>query len=69
MKLANTDPDLVYLNFGEDLTSLGLDLNSPENILPKFAGPFSNTDLQPHNAVPEPDFRVIDEYTNNLEMR
>jgi len=68
MKLANTDPDLVYLNFGEDLTSLGLSLNSPENILPKFAGPFSSSDLQPHNANPEPDFKILEEYTINLKI-
>jgi len=58
MKTAEYDPKLVTLAFGQDLTNLGLNLNSPENIYPTFAGPFENFPLGPHNT----EFKVPSEY-------
>ncbi|XP_060858400.1 CCR4-NOT transcription complex subunit 2-like isoform X3 [Metopolophium dirhodum] len=58
MRTAEYDPKLVALTFGQDLTSLGMNLNSPENIYPTFAGPFENSPLEPHNI----EFDVPSEY-------
>ncbi|CAI6354765.1 unnamed protein product [Macrosiphum euphorbiae] len=58
MRTAEYDPKLVALTFGQDLTSLGMNLNSPENIYETFAGPFENSPLEPHNI----EFDVPDEY-------
>ena len=48
-----TDPDLTTLALGTDLTTLGLHLNSPENVYKTFASPWADTPLRP-----EPDFKV-----------
>ena len=48
-----TDPDLTTLALGTDLTTLGLHLNSPENVYKTFASPWADQPLRP-----EPDFRV-----------
>lgn len=45
-----TDPDLASLALGIDLTSLGLNLNSTENLYKTFASPWSN---EPSKADPE----------------
>lgn len=58
MRTAEYDPKLVELSFGHDLTSLGMNLSSPENICPKFGGPFENYPLEPHNI----EFDVPSEY-------
>lgn len=42
IRAAETDPNLVSLAMGQDLTALGLNLNSLENLYPSFAGPFSD---------------------------
>jgi len=45
------DPDLTTLALGIDLTTLGLNLNSPDNLFKTFGSPWSD------NAVrPEPEF-------------
>ena len=44
-------PDHSPLALGHDLTTLGIDLNSPDPIFPTFGGPFSNP--SDHPAVPE----------------
>ncbi|KAL9079673.1 MAG: hypothetical protein Q9157_001449 [Trypethelium eluteriae] len=44
-------PDHSPLALGHDLTTLGIDLNSPDPIYPTFGGPFSNPSERP--AVPE----------------
>ena len=44
-------PDHSSLALGHDLTTLGIDLNSPDAIYPTFGGPFSNPSERP--AVPE----------------
>lgn len=42
IRAAESDPNLVSLAMGQDLTTLGLNLNSPENLYPAFGGPFSD---------------------------
>lgn len=37
------DPNLVSLALGQDLTALGLNLNSPENLYVNFDGPWAET--------------------------
>ena len=44
-------PDHSPLALGHDLTTLGIDLNSPDPIYPTFGGPFTNPSERP--AVPE----------------
>ena len=48
-----TDPDLTTLALGTDLTTLGLHLNSLENVYRTFASPWADAPLRP-----EPDFKV-----------
>ncbi|KNE64640.1 hypothetical protein AMAG_09997 [Allomyces macrogynus ATCC 38327] len=56
-----TDPDTNALALGTDLTTLGLNLNSPELLYPMFASPFSET-LHPLGAAlqgpVEPEFHL-----------
>lgn len=42
IRAAESDPNLVSLAMGQDLTALGLNLNSIENLYPSFGGPFSD---------------------------
>lgn len=42
MRAAESDPNLVTLASGIDLTGLGLNLNSQESLHPTFAGPFAD---------------------------
>lgn len=42
IRAAESDPNLVTLAMGQDLTGLGLNLNSQENLYPTFGGPFSD---------------------------
>jgi len=56
------DRKFSTLTYGHDLTSLGMNLNSSENIYTTFAGPFESAPLGPHNIdfdVP-PEYRVQD---------
>lgn len=48
MKLASLKSNLVELNKGRNLCAMGLNLNSPLNIYPSFAGPFADLPLGPH---------------------
>ena len=50
-----TDPDLTTLALGTDLTTLGLHLNSSDNVYKTFAHPWADNPLRP-----EPDFSVSD---------
>jgi hypothetical protein len=55
-------PLLSLLNIGEDLTTFGLNMNSPKNICPNFAGPYHNSYLGPNHIdydVP-PEYRIQD---------
>lgn len=48
-----TDPDLTTLALGTDLTTLGLHLNSSDNVYKTFAHPWADNPLRP-----EPEFSV-----------
>lgn len=43
IRAAESDPSLVSLALGQDLTALGLNLNSPDNLYLTFAGPWADT--------------------------
>ncbi|VVD03607.1 regulator of gene activity [Leptidea sinapis] len=57
IRAAESDPSLVSLALGQDLTALGLNLNSPDNIYLSFAGPWADSACRPqdmdHNVPPE----------------
>lgn len=42
IRAAESDPSLVSLALGQDLTALGLNLNSPDNLYLTFAGPWAD---------------------------
>nr|CAD7200682.1 unnamed protein product [Timema douglasi] len=65
IRAAETDPNLVSLALGQDLTALGLNLNSPENLYPNFAGPWAETPCRPQDI----DFHVPPEYLINSSIR
>ncbi|XP_060745673.1 CCR4-NOT transcription complex subunit 2-like isoform X2 [Tachysurus vachellii] len=65
IRAAETDPGMVHLALGSDLTTLGLNLNSPENLYPKFASPWSSTPCRPQDI----DFHVPSEYLTNIQIR
>lgn len=46
IRAAESDPNLVSLAMGQDLTALGLNLNSTENLYPSFGGPFADQPLR-----------------------
>lgn len=52
-----TDPDVTTLALGTDLTTLGLNLNSPEALWKTFASPWADG-----AGKPEPDFRTPSSY-------
>jgi CCR4-NOT transcription complex subunit 2 len=43
IRAAESDPNLVSLAMGQDLTALGLNLNSMDNLYQSFGGPFSDS--------------------------
>lgn len=49
------DPDLSSLALGIDLTTLGLNLNSPDNLHKTFGSPWSDEPVkgEPEHVVPE----------------
>ncbi|KAK3171231.1 hypothetical protein OEA41_003315 [Lepraria neglecta] len=53
------NPDIAGLARGQELTSLGLNLNSPEPLYPTFAGPFA----EPGSRPMQPDFTLPECYT------
>ncbi|KAB5542064.1 hypothetical protein PHYPO_G00087150 [Pangasianodon hypophthalmus] len=65
IRAAETDPGMVHLALGSDLTTLGLNLNSPENLYPKFASPWASTPCRPQDI----DFHVPSEYLTNIHIR
>jgi len=65
IRAAESDPNLVSLALGTDLTTLKLDLNSSENLYSTFSGPWSDVSLKPH----EIDFPVPHEYLINGQIR
>ncbi|XP_012272191.1 CCR4-NOT transcription complex subunit 2 [Orussus abietinus] len=65
IRAAETDPNLVSLALGQDLTALGLNLNSPENLYQNFGGPWAETPCRPQDI----DFHVPPEYLINSSIR
>uniref|UniRef100_A0AAR2KF07 CCR4-NOT transcription complex subunit 2 n=1 Tax=Pygocentrus nattereri TaxID=42514 RepID=A0AAR2KF07_PYGNA len=65
IRAAETDPGMVHLALGNDLTTLGLNLNSPENLYPKFASPWASVPCRPQDI----DFHVPSEYLTNIHIR
>ncbi|XP_053615521.1 regulator of gene activity isoform X2 [Plodia interpunctella] len=65
IRAAETDPSLVSLALGQDLTALGLNLNSPDNLYLTFAGPWADTPCRPQDL----DYHVPPEYLINGSIR
>ncbi|XP_021042564.2 LOW QUALITY PROTEIN: CCR4-NOT transcription complex subunit 2-like [Mus pahari] len=65
IRAAETDPGMVHLALGSDLTTLGLNLNSSENPYPKFASPWASSPCRPQDI----DFHVPSEYLTNIHIR
>lgn len=65
IRAAETDPNLVSLALGQDLTALGLNLNSPDNLYPTFGGPWAEQPCRPQDL----DFHVPPEYLVNSAIR
>lgn len=63
--IRESDPNLVSLAMGQDLTTLGLNLNSSENLYPSFGGPFADQPCRPQDI----DFNVPPEYLVNMSIR
>lgn len=63
--LRESDPNLVTLAMGQDLTTLGLNLNSSEKLFPSFGGPFADQPCRPQDI----DFHVPPEYLVNMSIR
>jgi len=65
IRAAETDPNLVSLALGTDLTTLGLNLNSEVTLFPTFGGPWAETPCRPQDI----DFHVPHEYLTNTTIR
>ncbi|KAK2180953.1 hypothetical protein NP493_419g05027 [Ridgeia piscesae] len=65
IRAAETDPNLVALAPGIDLTTLGLNLNSPENLYSTFQSPWADAPCRPQDI----DFHVPTEYLTNIYIR
>jgi CCR4-NOT transcription complex subunit 2 len=65
IRAAETDPNLVSLALGADLTTLGLNLNSGVSLYPTFGGPWAETPCRPQDI----DYHVPYEYLTNTTIR
>ena len=65
IRAAETDNKLVSLALGSDLTTLGLNLNSPESLFASFSSPWSDTPARPQDI----DYHVPQEYIINMRIR
>ncbi|KAG1682567.1 CCR4-NOT transcription complex subunit 2 [Nymphon striatum] len=65
IRAAETDPNLVTLALGSDLTTLGLNLNSAEDLYPSFGGPWADHPCRPQDI----DYHVPQEYLTNIAIR
>ena len=65
IRAAENDPNLVALAPGIDLTTLGLNLNSPENLYSTFQSPWIDLPCRPQDI----DFHVPAEYLTNIYIR
>ncbi|KAL9026272.1 MAG: hypothetical protein Q9196_005041 [Gyalolechia fulgens] len=57
--IRSDNPDVAGLAIGQDLTQLGLDLNSQEPLWPTWSGPFA----EPNSRPLQPDFHLPECYT------
>nr|CAG4638451.1 EOG090X06CC [Cyclestheria hislopi] len=65
IRVAESDSNLVSLALGSDLTTLGLNLNSPEPLYNNFGGPWAENPCRPQDI----DFHVPPEYLTNAAIR
>ncbi|XP_014249045.1 CCR4-NOT transcription complex subunit 2-like isoform X2 [Cimex lectularius] len=65
IRAAETDPNLVSLALGQDLTALGLNLNSVDNLYPTFGGPWAEMPCRAQDI----DYNVPPEYIINHSIR
>jgi len=65
IKAAETTPPLTHLALGTDLTTLGLNLNSPDNLYHRFQSPFSKQPCR----LQDIDSYVPTEYLTNAQIR
>ncbi|KAJ0172207.1 hypothetical protein K1T71_012180 [Dendrolimus kikuchii] len=65
IRAAESDQSLVSLALGQDLTALGLNLNSPDNLYLTFAGPWADAPCRPQDI----DYHVPPEYLINGSIR
>nr|CAG4651825.1 EOG090X06CC [Triops cancriformis] len=65
IRVAETDSNLVSLALGSDLTTLGLNLNSPESLYANFGGPWAEHPCRPQDI----DFHVPPEYLTNSSIK
>ncbi|XP_025097113.1 CCR4-NOT transcription complex subunit 2-like isoform X1 [Pomacea canaliculata] len=65
IRAAENDHNLVALAPGIDLTTLGLNLNSPENLYSTFQSPWADAPCRPQDI----DFHVPAEYLTNIFIR
>ncbi|ELU18222.1 hypothetical protein CAPTEDRAFT_152966 [Capitella teleta] len=65
IRAAETDPNLVALAPGIDLTTLGLNLNSPGNLYSTFQSPWADAPCRPQDI----DYHVPSEYLTSIFIR
>ena len=65
IKAAETDDKLAAFAPGIDLTTLGLNLNSPENLYSTFQSPWADAPCRPQDI----DYHVPSEYLTNIYIR
>ncbi|XP_076444582.1 CCR4-NOT transcription complex subunit 2-like isoform X1 [Babylonia areolata] len=65
IRAAESDHNLVALAPGIDLTTLGLNLNQPENLYSTFQSPWADAPCRPQDI----DFHVPAEYLTNIFIR
>ncbi|GFR72213.1 CCR4-NOT transcription complex subunit 2 [Elysia marginata] len=65
VRSADQDANMVALAPGIDLTTLGLNLNSPENLYSSFQSPFADQACRPQDI----DYHVPGEYLTNMFIR
>lgn len=65
LRVADSDPNLVSLALGTDLTNLKLDLNSSDTLYSSFPGPWSDQPLRPY----EIDYPVPSEYLIHSQIK
>ncbi|XP_015910449.1 CCR4-NOT transcription complex subunit 2 isoform X2 [Parasteatoda tepidariorum] len=65
IRAAESEPKLVSLALGSDLTTLGLNLNTTENLYPNFSGPWAEHPCRPQDI----DYHVPAEYLVNQSIR